>query len=558
MTIIVKDGRAQILKGGMRVGRMQMGALGCGCGPSVRQGKSRLGLIVVDGRGAARIAGMARFGSLGATASSTVQTAPVGSQAAQAASGGTVLVYKSSIAVGSAGTPGQTAQGFTATGLPRVTGVPAPAPVAGTTTPAPSAAQIASTTQPAAPPSAPVAASVPAVTVSVASSANRAAAARKPGTQVNGLGRMGATGVQSATTVLATTGAGLSAGIAASTAATALLGSAAAGAIGGSFFPVVGTVIGAIVGVIAGLFASKPKSPPITAAEQQQAQQFLTSYQSIAGTIVGRAFTQSQIQDLACSFAIVKANPGTQLTQIDLTYVWDEYTARLNQLFTALAGSPVGAQISLSDIKGIPGHPNDFNPNIFYTFTNPGVNAPSDIIGLIFAQLQYSIDCALYVGTKDVPGLTNAVCANLYLAAPYPQFACDLVDWYRSSYPAWDVQGAVVTTQDQTLSLPAPVVTSTPPAPGSPASVGPAATAAANLPQTTVVTSPVSTSTPAVASPVQPIVITTPASVMSSPAVVSPTQQPIVVTAPAASGPSTTTLALIAGAAILAIIATRK
>lgn len=553
MTILVKDGRAQILKGGMRVGARQrsvgrFGSVGCVC-----QGKQRLGLIVLGPTGKAKLSGtrLSGLGRLGVMGDTTVQTAPVGSQAGQAASGGTVLVYKATLPIGSgASTPSVTpgGSGWSASGLPAVNAPPAPAPVSGTTT-TPNPQAVAALT----------------------------AAGYGSMVMPRGLSGLGDSSSLSTDAKIAasTAATGLSVGIAAGTlvgaaassaAATAVLGAAAAGAIGGSFFPIVGTVIGAVIGIIVGLFGAKQKSPPVTQAEIDQATAFLGSYRTIAGTIVGRAFTLSQMQDIAISFAIVKRNPGDVLTQQAISYVWSEYTARLNQLFTAMAAAPAGAQISLPDIKGIPGHPNDFNPNLYYTFTNPGVNAPSDIVGLIFAQLQYAIDCCLYVGTKDVPGLTTATCANLYLAAPYPQFACDLVDWYRSSNPAWDVTGAVVTTQDQNLTLNAPVTTSTAPPPGSVSTFGPAATAAANLPASAsasapvpapALAAPVSASSPVQSGPMQSL----PSPFSSGPVdstVALPTVATPTVAAPAAAGMDLGSIALIGGAGILALLLLRK
>jgi hypothetical protein len=524
--IVVKDGQAKVLRGGARLGNLQrFGTLGCNCQPAVRQGKKKLGLIVVDNSGRPKIKGL---GSLGAA---SVQTAPVGSQASQAASGGTVLVYKATLPIASASTPSVTAggKGWSASGLPAVTAPPAPAPVAGTSTPAPSTATV----------------------VPPGMTAQQAAAFAKISGKSNlsGLGQ-------------AVTGASVT---------VSTLRDASLGASAGSFFPVIGTAIGAVVGAIIGIassiFGGKSTSPPVTAAQIAQAQSFLSQYQQVAGTIVGRAFSQSQMQDIAISFAIAKRNPGDTLTQQAIGYVWAEYTARLNQLFSAMAAAPIGNQISLSDIKGIPGHPNDFNPNLFYTFTNPGVNAPSDIVGLIFAQLQYAIDCCLYVGTKDVPGLTTQTCAALYLYAPYPQFACDLVDWYRASIPAWDVTGAVVATEDQTLSLPAPAPAASAPAVGSPASIGaPAAAAAQPTPVASTINpavpvpSPVAASTPVVASPTQQIVSLP--SVMGSPAVASTPVAPQTVGAPtvgaqtlsAPSGLSLSDMGLIAGAGLLAYL----
>ena len=237
----------------------------------------------------------------------------------------------------------------------------------------------------------------------------------------------------------------------------ASVGAAAAlGASVGSVVPVVGTAIGAAVGAIAGLvmglFGHKKSVPEVSAADVQQAQTWLGEYTQVAGSVVGRNFQSSAISDMITAMAIM--NPGfwgrPDSTHIDLSavtnFVQEELT-RLRYFFLSLQNIPTGQPVTLRDIPAIPGH-GKTNLNVTYTFINPGINAPSYVLGPYFAQYFYTM-CTIFESGSNCSG---------HLTAPFPQMHTDILDYVRSGNSAWDTpQPNVVTGSDLSLVAPTEV-----------------------------------------------------------------------------------------------------
>lgn len=201
----------------------------------------------------------------------------------------------------------------------------------------------------------------------------------------------------------------------------------------------IGAAVGLVVGIIAGLFAKKVSSPPTTQAQVAQAQSFIQQYQRVAGTCIGRAYPDTTIQDVAMAFcinALVEyGNAGGCQNQQGILNTWNEQQVRLNAFFTALAGSNKGDTITLRDISSLPGH-GKTNMNVSFTFVNPGVSSPNYILGPYYAQYFFTM-CNIFSTAGD--------CVGEHLTAPVPQFYCDMIDWYRAKYPAWDIPlGSVV------------------------------------------------------------------------------------------------------------------
>jgi hypothetical protein len=208
----------------------------------------------------------------------------------------------------------------------------------------------------------------------------------------------------------------------------------------GAFAGPIGAAVGLVVGIIMGLFAKKAASPPTTQAQIQQAQTFISTYKSMAGTVIGRAYPLSTMQDMAMAFCINADveynNAGGCGDQAGIQNTWNEQLARLNLFFTACAANPVGTQITLRDIPSLPGHGNT-NMNVTFSFPNPGAQAPNYILAPYYAQYFYTM-CNIF---QD-----SANCAGLQLTSPVPQFYCDLIDWYRAQYSSrgWDIPPGTV------------------------------------------------------------------------------------------------------------------
>jgi CO/xanthine dehydrogenase FAD-binding subunit len=232
------------------------------------------------------------------------------------------------------------------------------------------------------------------------------------------------------------------------------------GATIGNVVPGVGTAIGAavgaLVGLVAGLFGKKKSVPKVSPADVQQAQAWMSAYVQVAGSVVGRNFSSSQISDMLTAMAIL--DPGfwgdAQSTQIPIAAVnnWQgEEMTRLNDFFTAMSKTPLGQSVTMTDDSSIPGHTKT-NLNVTFTFTNPGVNAPSYVLGPIFAQYFFAM-CTIFQPTGNCTG---------HLTAPLPQMHTDILDWFRASRPSWDTpQPDVVTETDASIAAPSASVTST-------------------------------------------------------------------------------------------------
>jgi hypothetical protein len=208
--------------------------------------------------------------------------------------------------------------------------------------------------------------------------------------------------------------------------------------IGTAVLPGIGTAIGAavgaIVGLIAGLFGHKQSVPTVSQADVVQAQTWYQQYAVVSKTTVGRHFTASAIQDMITAEAIL--NPGfwgfASSTQIDIPAVnnfYNEVMTRVNDFMTAVASAAVGATISIHDDSSIPGHAgNSYHPNVTYTFISPGINAPSYMLGVLFAQYFYTM-CAIFQSAGNCKG---------HLNPPMPQFYTDLIDYVRAGHAGWD------------------------------------------------------------------------------------------------------------------------
>ncbi|MGA9854254.1 MAG: hypothetical protein WBR29_03115 [Gammaproteobacteria bacterium] len=199
---------------------------------------------------------------------------------------------------------------------------------------------------------------------------------------------------------------------------------------------VVGPAVSAIVGLVEGLFGAKKAIPLVSAQDIAQAQAWYSQYNAIAMTTVGRNFTASSIQDMITAEAIL--NPGfwgqassNQLSIPDVTDFYSEVMTRVNDFLTAVAAAAVGATISIHDDPTIQGHyPSEgtYFPAITYTFISPGINAPSYVLGPLFAQYFYTM-CRIFDDASQCSG---------HLNPPMPQFYTDLIDYVRAAHAGWD------------------------------------------------------------------------------------------------------------------------
>lgn len=256
--------------------------------------------------------------------------------------------------------------------------------------------------------------------------------------------------------------------VTAGTAQTTLSDTSAGAALGTAVLPGIGTAIGAaigaIIGIAQGLFGHKAAVPHVTSADVQQAQAWMQQYTSVAGSVIGRGFSQTAIQDMLTAEAILDPNfwgrgTSTNLVIPAITNFYNEVMTRLGEFFQAMQGAPIGATVTMHDDPGIPGH-GKTNLSITYSFPNPGVNAPSYVLGPIFAQFFY-VMCTIYQSGSNCSG---------HLTAPIPQMYTDVLDWFRSSHPQWDTpQPNIVTGTDLSIAAPAaPGVPSTPTVTGAP------------------------------------------------------------------------------------------
>jgi hypothetical protein len=243
---------------------------------------------------------------------------------------------------------------------------------------------------------------------------------------------------------LGATGVGIAVGAGSMASSGASLGTAIVPGVGTA----VGAAVGAIIGLAAGLFGGS--HPKVTPADIQQAQTWLQQYTAIAGSVVGRNFSTTAIQDMTMAEAIL--DPGfwgkSSSAQIEKSavanFVNDEMPKRVNDFFTAMQNAPLGATVTMTDDSSIIGH-HSTKKSVTYAFQNPGVNAPSYILGPLFAQYFYTM-CTIY--------RTGAQCSG-HLTAPIPQMYTDYIDWFRSSKPQWDTpQPNVVTGTDASVVAP--------------------------------------------------------------------------------------------------------
>ena len=245
-------------------------------------------------------------------------------------------------------------------------------------------------------------------------------------TRLGTLGQSGAPDLNATETKIITTAAG-------ATASALLIGTSI-----GAFAGPIGAAVGAIVGIVVGLFHHKYVSPPTTQAQIQAAQNLISSYNGIAGHCIGRAYPQSTMQDLTMALCInadvAYNNAGGCGNQAGIANSWNEQLARLNLFFTAMQNAPIGATITLRDIPSLPGH-GSTNMNVTYQFPNPGTQAPNYILGPYYSQYFYTM-CNIF---QD-----EANCTGWQLTAPTPQYHCDLIDWYRSQHPQWDIPAGTV------------------------------------------------------------------------------------------------------------------
>jgi hypothetical protein len=131
-------------------------------------------------------------------------------------------------------------------------------------------------------------------------------------------------------------------------------------------------------------------------------------------------------------------NPGfwgrTSSSQIAIEAVnnfYNETMTRVNDFLKAIANAAVGATISIHDDPTIQGHlpsENTYFPGITYTFISPGINAPSYVLGPLFAQYFFTM-CTIFQ--------SGGACSG-HLNPPMPQFYTDLVDYVRASHAGWD------------------------------------------------------------------------------------------------------------------------
>lgn len=253
---------------------------------------------------------------------------------------------------------------------------------------------------------------------------------------------------------------------------------AADAAIGAAAGPI-GAAVGVVVGIICSLFRHKVVSPPTTQAQITAAKAFIASYKQIAGSVIGRSYPESTVQDISMAFCInadaMYNNAGGCGDQEGIAASWTDQLWYLGNFFKTVAATGIGDTVVLRDNPGLLGH-GDTNTNVTFEFPNPGVQSPNYILGPLYAQYVY-VMCNIF---QD-----SANCAGFQLTAPVPQFYCDLVDWFRAQTPAWDIPpgtidapvqyssvtlapGQVTTAQSTAttpvLSLPALTLTATPPA----------------------------------------------------------------------------------------------
>lgn len=227
-------------------------------------------------------------------------------------------------------------------------------------------------------------------------------------------------------------------------------GATVGAAIGGPVGAAVGAAVGAIIGIVGGLFGAKKAIPKVSATEITQCQQWMAAYTQVAGSVVGRNFTASAISDLMTAIAVLDPGfwgwPNSQsIVVTDVSnFVNNELPIRLNDFFTACAGAALGATITMKDDPSILGH-GKTNLAVTYSFPNPGVNAPSYVLGPYFAQY-FFVMCGIFQSAGNCVG---------HLTAPLPQLYTDILDWYRSTRPNWDTpQPNVVTGTDLSISSP--------------------------------------------------------------------------------------------------------
>jgi hypothetical protein len=127
-------------------------------------------------------------------------------------------------------------------------------------------------------------------------------------------------------------------------------------------------------------------------------------------------------------------NAGGCGNQAGIVNSWNEQLARLNLFFTAIASNAVGATITLQDIPSLPGH-GKTNMNVTYSFPNPGAQAPNYILGPLYSQYFFTM-CNIFQDEQN--------CSGWQLSAPMPQYVCDLIDWFRSQHPQWDIPAGTV------------------------------------------------------------------------------------------------------------------
>lgn len=209
----------------------------------------------------------------------------------------------------------------------------------------------------------------------------------------------------------------------------------------------VGMAVGVVVGLIMGLFHHKQVSPPTTQAQIQQAQQFIQQYRQMAGTVIGRAYPTTAMQDIAMAFCINSLvqwnNAGGCKDQAGIQNTWAEQLSRLNTFFSAMQSAPVGSMVTLRDTPSLPGH-GKTDMSVTFEFPNPGVNAPNYILGPLYAQYFYTM-CNIFQNEMN--------CTGLQLTAPVPQFYCDLIDWFRAQHPQWDIPAGTIDAPVQYVDL---------------------------------------------------------------------------------------------------------
>lgn len=308
---------------------------------------------------------------------------------------------------------------------------------------------------------------------------------------------------------------------AASTVGGAVAG-AEAGALYGSVVPGIGTIVGvavgAIIGLIGGLFGHKKAIPHVSAQDIANAQAWEQQYVQVAGSVIGRNFNASAINDMITAMAI--NNPGfwgfkTSGAEYvpDVSNFIQEEFARLRYFLSAVAAVKPGQEVTLTDIPSLPGH-GKTNLNVSYSFLSPGITAPSYVLGAYFAQYFFTM-CTIFQPPANCAG---------HLTAPFPQMHCDILDYVRSSNAAWDTpQPAVVTGAD--VSIAAPTITqegSAEVATATATTLAPMATCA------TTVAAPIPTAPPTATIPATQI---TPSIVSAPVPIAKPTQ-----TAPATAG----------------------